>query len=40
LAAARKVIAGIGQSLETPELKEGFERSPIFRTVHEQIKAD
>ena len=36
-AAACKVIDGIGRSLRAPELKEGFERSPIFRAVHEQI---
>jgi tetratricopeptide (TPR) repeat protein len=39
-AAARKVIDGIGQSLQTPELKDGFERSPIFQKVYEQIQAD
>jgi class 3 adenylate cyclase/tetratricopeptide (TPR) repeat protein len=39
-AAAQKVIDGIGRSLHTPELKEDFEGSPIFRTAHEQILAD
>jgi tetratricopeptide (TPR) repeat protein len=38
-AAAREVIASIGRSLHTPELKEDFEGSPVFRTVHEQIEA-
>jgi tetratricopeptide (TPR) repeat protein len=38
-AAARKVIDGIGQSLRTPELQDGFERSLIFETVYEQIEA-
>jgi class 3 adenylate cyclase/tetratricopeptide (TPR) repeat protein len=38
-AAAREVIDGIGRSLQTPELKDGFERSPIFRAVSEQIEA-
>jgi len=36
-AAASKVIDGIGQNLQTPELKEGFERSPFFRAVYERI---
>jgi class 3 adenylate cyclase/tetratricopeptide (TPR) repeat protein len=36
LVAARKVITGIGQSLESPELKEGFERSALIREVLEQ----
>jgi predicted ATPase len=33
-------LAGIGRSLQTPELKEGFERSPIFRAMREQIEAE
>ncbi len=36
-AAARDVIDGIGRSLQTPELKQGFERSPVFRDVYERI---
>jgi hypothetical protein len=36
-AAAGKVIDGIGQSLQTPELKEGFQRSPFLRDVYERI---
>jgi adenylate cyclase len=39
-AAARKVIDGIGQSLQTPELKQGFERSPLIRAVVEQCQID
>jgi class 3 adenylate cyclase/tetratricopeptide (TPR) repeat protein len=39
-AAAHKVIEGIGRSLHATELKADFEGSPIFRAVHEQIKAD
>lgn len=37
---ARKVIDGIGRSLHTPELQDGFQRSLVFRVVHEQIEAD
>jgi class 3 adenylate cyclase/tetratricopeptide (TPR) repeat protein len=39
LTAVRKVIGGIGQSLQTPELKEGFERSSSIREVYEQCRA-
>jgi class 3 adenylate cyclase/tetratricopeptide (TPR) repeat protein len=35
-AASRKVIDGIGQSLRSPELKEGFERSQVIRSACEQ----
>jgi tetratricopeptide (TPR) repeat protein len=38
-AAAQKVIESIGCSLHTPELKEDFEGSPIFRAVHQRIEA-
>jgi class 3 adenylate cyclase/tetratricopeptide (TPR) repeat protein len=37
-AAARKVINGIGRSLQTPDLKKGFERSPLIRAAHEQAE--
>ncbi len=37
-AAARKVIAGIGRSLQTPELTEGFARSPLIRAAYEQAE--
>jgi class 3 adenylate cyclase/tetratricopeptide (TPR) repeat protein len=39
-AAAQKVIDDIGRSLHTPELKEGFDGSPTFRAVSEQIEAN
>ena len=39
-AAARKVIYGIRRSLQTPELKQGFERSPQIRAVVEQCQID
>jgi tetratricopeptide (TPR) repeat protein len=39
-AAAREVIDGIGRSLQTPELKQGFERSPLIRAVVEQCQID
>jgi class 3 adenylate cyclase/tetratricopeptide (TPR) repeat protein len=39
-AAARKVCDGIGRSLQTPELKQGFERSPLIRSVLEQCQID
>jgi tetratricopeptide (TPR) repeat protein len=32
--AARKVLDGIGRSLSTPELKEGFERSPLILAAY------
>jgi class 3 adenylate cyclase/tetratricopeptide (TPR) repeat protein len=38
LAAAQKVITGIGRSLRTAELKEGFERSSPIREVYEQCR--
>lgn len=37
--AARQAIDGIGRSLQTPELRRGFERSPVFARVCEQIDA-
>jgi tetratricopeptide (TPR) repeat protein len=37
-AAARKVIEGMGESLKTPELKEGFDRSPLIRVAYEQAE--
>ena len=39
-AAARDVIDGIGRSLQTPELKQGFERSPLIRSVVERCQID
>ena len=39
-AAARAVIDSIGESLRTPELKEGFEGSQVFCKVFEQIGDD
>jgi tetratricopeptide (TPR) repeat protein len=39
-AAARQVIDGIGQSLQTAELKDGFDCSPIFQKAYEQIQTD
>jgi class 3 adenylate cyclase/tetratricopeptide (TPR) repeat protein len=39
-AAARTVIDSIGQSLQTPELKEGFERSSLIRAALEQCELD
>jgi tetratricopeptide (TPR) repeat protein len=39
-AAARKVLDGVGRSLQTPELKQGFERSPLIRSVVERCQAD
>jgi tetratricopeptide (TPR) repeat protein len=38
-AAARAIIEGIGRRLQTPELKEGFERSAVFRAVVAEIEA-
>ena len=38
-AAARGVIDAIGRGLRTPELKAGFERSPVFLKIYEQIAA-
>jgi tetratricopeptide (TPR) repeat protein len=38
LAAARTVIDGVGRSLQTPELKQGFERSPQIRAAVEQCQ--
>jgi class 3 adenylate cyclase/tetratricopeptide (TPR) repeat protein len=37
-AAGRGVVDRIGQSLRTPELKEGFERSPLMPAVYEQCR--
>jgi tetratricopeptide (TPR) repeat protein len=39
-AAARKVVDGIGRSLRTPELKEGFERSPVFQSAYQHGEHD
>jgi class 3 adenylate cyclase/tetratricopeptide (TPR) repeat protein len=36
-AAARNVLDRIGGSLQTPELKRGFERSPVLRDVYERL---
>lgn len=37
-AAAHKVIDGIGGSLRTPELKDGFDCSSLIREVYEQCR--
>jgi tetratricopeptide (TPR) repeat protein len=39
-AAARKVVDGIGRTLRTPELKEGFERSPVFQSAYQYGEHD
>jgi hypothetical protein len=39
-AAAQRVIDGIGERLQTLELKEGFERSPLIRSVVERCQID
>ena len=36
--ATRNVIDDIGHSLRTPELKNGFERSPLIQDVYEQCR--
>ncbi len=38
LTAARDVIDGIGQSLQKPELKEGFERSTLINDIRAQCR--
>jgi class 3 adenylate cyclase/tetratricopeptide (TPR) repeat protein len=40
LAVAREVIDRVGRSLQTPELKQGLERSPLIRAVVEQCQVD